>query len=742
MLIFAVATIHAARVADAGRTVLGGGAAAIEVVIAVGGALLGAAIAGVSVVRGFGLVACLLWLSWLVRRPAERRGAQPLLAAIALGWIAQSFLLSGLVAIGWAVYAAAAAAVWLSAPAAAPAEADPGPSRLTALWIVALLGVFAVVGLYRLDVVPNIYADEMAYLRAARMFAGQVELGRILGRGAFELYVYDQFVAQSVPILLQAAAVSLLPSDVIATRLLSVVAVGFSLVFAVLALRRPLGDRSVVWMLALAVTSPLLVVYARSGFYISVSILHAVVSFAALLWLLRRWDVPAAASVGVLLGASLYQYQLSWFVPVFALAGFVGMPELWRRSGVMRVIGTVVLTAFLTVLPALVWLDTGIDAVNSQTFDRAVWTTPAPGAPPSPHEIWTGVLAVAPDSFDEAEFGALVDTVVERGLSPTADRSNWGDRLVWIGGLRPEVEAVAAEIRADHPDWLLLDFDWINKDPVDRFRRMLSQLFYESSWESSGRWVDGPLINPALAPLLVVGIALAWRRRREPVLRLLLIWVVGGALLPAVFGGPAPRRTSLMLPFVYAVMALPLVDLGARLGRHSTAVRFAGATLAFALGAAAIASGSHLYFRIWEHQGGLPGGGGELLHYVKLLKTRPNDEMVLSPAMYRGLANYLDAGEATRDWPERVIKPFRNQPLRVVRKLSCGQPPPFTWIARDTPEHRDALSFVAQHYAVEAEDQDGLLVRRVTAARDGLCSAGSQFSPPVRGPMDVGRSQR
>jgi len=742
MLVFAVATIYAARVGDAGQTILGGGAAAIEAVIAVGGALLGSVLAAVSMLRGFGLAACVLWLSWLVRRPADRRGAQPLLAAIALGWIAQSFLLSGLVVIGAAIYAAAAAAVWLSTPAAAHGEAESGSSRLTALWIVALLVVFAVVGLYRLEVFPNLYVDEMAYLRAARMFAGQVEVGRMLGRGPFQLYVYDQFAAQSLPILLQAAAISLLPSEVIATRLLSVVAVGFSLVLAALALRRPLGDRNVVWMLALGVASPLLVVYSRSGFYISVSILHAVVSFAALLWLLRRWDVPAAALVGVLLGASLYQYQLSWFVPVFALAGFVGMPELWRRSGVMRVVGTVVLTGFLTVLPALAWLDTGIDAVNAQTFDRAVWTTPAPGAPQSPHATWTGVLAVAPKSFDEAEFDAFVGAVVERGLSPTVDRSNRGNRIVWIGGLRPVVEAAAAEIRADHPDWLLLDFDWINKDPLDRFRRMLSQLFYQASWESSGRWVDGPLLNPALAPLLVVGVALAWRRRREPVMRLLLIWVIGGALLPAVFGGPAPRRTSLMLPFIFAVMALPLVDLGARLARHSAPVRIAGAALALALGAAAIASGSHLYFRTWEQQGGLPGGGGELLHYVKLLKTRPNDEMVLSPAMYRGLENYLDAGEASRDWPERAIEPFRKQPLRVVRKLSCAQPPPFTWIARDIPEHRAAFTFLAQHYAVESEDQDGLLVRRVTATRDGLCSARARVPPPQRRPADVGRNQR
>jgi len=742
MLVFAVATVHAARAGDAGRTILGGGAAAIEAVIGVGGALLVGAMAAAAVLRGFGLAACALWLVWLLRRPLEQRGGQPLLAAIALGWIAQSLLLSGRIALGAAIYAVAAATVWLGAPAATPGAVGEARSvRRTGPWIVALLVVFAVIGLYRLEVFPNLYIDEMAYLRAARMFAGQIEVGTIIGRGPYELYVYDQFVAQSVPILLQAAAVSLLPSDVIATRLVSLVAVGFALVFAVLALRRPLGDRTVVWMLALGVASPLLVAYSRSGFYISVSILHAVVSFSALLWLLRRWDVPAAALVGVLLGASLYQYQLSWFVPVFALAGFAAMPELWRRRGVLRVVGTVVLAGFLTVLPALAWLDTGIDAVNAQTFDRAVWNTPAPGAPPSPLATWTGVLAVAPNSLGQAEFDAFVGSIAERNLAPTPGRTTRGDYMVWIGGLRPGVEAAAAEIRAEHADWLLLDFDWINKNPLDRFRRMLSQLFFQASWESSGRWVDGPLLNPALAPLLVIGLAMAWRRRREPVMRLLLVWVVGGALLPAVFGGPAPRRTSLMLPFVFAVMALPLVEVGLRLARDSAPARIAGVALALAIGAAAIASGSHLYFRTWEQQGGLPGGGGELLDYVKLLKTRPDDEKVLSPAMYRGLDNYLDAGDASRAWPEHTIKPFLDRPLVVVRELSCEQPPPFTWIARDVPEHRAALAFVAQHYAVEAEDHDGLLVRRATAARNGLCSVGSRASRARSGPAVVGRKQ-
>jgi hypothetical protein len=592
--------------------------------------------------------------------------------------------------------------------------------------------VFTVACLYRLEVLPNLYVDEMAYLRAARMFAGQIDVGRILGRGPYELYVYEQFVAQTVPIALQAAAITLLPSDVIATRLLSFVAVGFALVIAALALRRPLGSAAVVWMLALCVTAPLLVVYSRAGFYISISILHGVACFAALLWLLRRWDVGVAAVVGVLLGSSLYQYQLSWFVPVFALVGFAVLPELWRRAGVVKVVGTVAVVGGLCVLPALIWLDTGLDAVNAQTFDRAVWNDRGPGAPPSPHEIWTGVLAVAPAAATDDALAALVATATEHGLTPGVEGTNRGGKMVWLGGLRPQVRAVVDEIRAAEPAWLLLDFDWINKNPVDRFQRMLSQLFYTASWESSGRWVAGPLFNPALAPLLVVGGVLAWRRRAEPVMRLLLVWVIGGALLPAIFGGPAPRRTSLMLPFAYALMALPLVDLGGRLARGPRFGRAVGGVAAVALALLVLATGAHRYFRSWEQQAGRAGGGGEILDFVKVLKTRPIDEVVLAPAMYRGIENYLAAGDASRVGPEWHSEPLRNQPLRVLRDLSCRQPPPFTWIASDTPEHRTAIAFIEKYYDVESDDQAGLLVRRATASRAPLCAVGVDPRPRVR----------
>jgi hypothetical protein len=339
------------------------------------------------------------------------------------------------------------------------------------------------------------------------------------------------------------------------------------------------------------------------------------------------------------------------------------------------------------------------------------------------------VLAVVPDSVDEAALEAFVAGVESRGLTPTLERTIQGETVVWIGGSRPVVEAVAEEVRRDA--WLVLDFDGaISKNPFVRLRGMLAQLFYAANWESSGRWVGGPLINPLLAPLLVVGVTLAWRRRREPAVRLLLIWVVGGALLPAVVGGSAPRRTSLMLPFAYVLMALPVVEIAAWLRRSRPWGRAAAAALSAALFGVVACTNTYLYFREWDHQQGIPGGGGMILDFVKVLKKQPVGEAVLMPAMYRGLDKYLDAGEASREWPEMLSRPLKS-PARVVRTMSCRQPPPFTWMAWDTPEQRAVLAPVEAHFQVETEVTSGIRVLHVTAARDDICRLSRGRPPPA-----------
>jgi len=510
-----------------------------------------------------------------------------------------------------------------------------------------------------------------------------------------------------------------MPSDVVATRLISVLAVGVALLTAVLVLRRELGAPIALWMLALSVSAPLVVVYSRAGHYISISLLHSVVSFAALLWLWRRWDLPAAAVTGVVLGASLYQYQLSWFVPVFAVVVFASSPMLWRREGVVRVCGTVAGTAIAVALPAWIFFDVGLAAVNAQTFDRAAWNERAPDAPPSPLETRTGLVAVAPSPLGVREQKAIDARVAAKGLRGQNERTTQGESAVWVFGLRPEVDALAEELRGE--GWVVLDYEWLTNDPWVRFRAMLRQLFSERSFESTGRWVDAPLLNPLLAPLFVIGLAMAWRRRDEPIVRMLLVWVVGGALLPAIAGGPAPRRTTLMLPFAYAVAALPLVAIGTAVARRGPNSRMIAAVLALLFFGAATASGTYLYFREWQHHAGRVGGGGELLHLVKVLKARPIDEVVLMPPTFPGLSNYLDAGADSIPVAKPIVERVGTLPPLAVLARSCRRRPPFTWMFRDVRGQQSSIAALKRNFAVDEAEVEGIRIVRVKAVRGDAC---------------------
>ena len=193
----------------------------------------------------------------------------------------------------------------------------------------------------------------------------------------------------------------------------------------------------------------------------------------------------------------------------------------------------------------------------------------------------------------------------------------------------------------------------------------------------------------------------AWLRIREP-LPAWMPWALGvvpiAVLLVAWFAVTAGRipEERLISPTILpspveVVRSFPSLWFDRALTRN-LAISFTrvlagfAAALAVALFGAVACTNTYLYFREWDHQRGLLGGGGMILDFVKVLKAQAVDQVVLMPAMYRGLDNYLDAGDASREWPQRVSRRMRN-PARLVRTMSCQQPPPFTWMTQDTPEH-------------------------------------------------------
>jgi hypothetical protein len=183
-----------------------------------------------------------------------------------------------------------------------------------------------------------------------------------------------------------------------------------------------------------------------------------------------------------------------------------------------------------------------------------------------------------------------------------------------------------------------------------------------------------------------------------------------------------------MLPFSQALMALPVADLLARVPARpaARAARAAAATAGLAL---VICTGLSLYFRAWNHQLGPPGPAAGLLDFVRVLKTRPPDEPVLMPRMFVDLEPYLESSTGGREWPPLVVRKIRDDPEGVALQMSCSAEPPFTWLARGTPDQRRALAAVAEGFDTALESEGDVRVLHVSAAREGACAA----TPPPRG---------
>jgi len=126
-------------------------------------------------------------------------------------------------------------------------------------------------------------------------------------------------------------------------------------------------------MVALAVADPLALSYARRAHYIAASVFHGALAFAALVWLERSFRPAAALLLGILLGASLYAYQLSWFVPVLCGLCVLSRPALLRRPRVVVLSGIAVAVALAVALPGLVLLREGVGQVFAQTGGKAFW---------------------------------------------------------------------------------------------------------------------------------------------------------------------------------------------------------------------------------------------------------------------------------------------------------------------------------------------------------------------------------
>jgi len=627
-------------------------------------------------------------VAWCNRREGFAGRSPRLLAGLAIAWAAQVLLLGPLPVLGLAAYAVALLFVSLRrGPPAAVQPAAPRPRELVVL--AGLLACVLVLCIHQLDVFPEVNLDEVAYWKAARM-----QLGRLSSEGSiFHVYVLDRFQAQLIPYYLYAAAVAALDPGVLSLRFISVAAAASTLLVVALGLRSRIGAAAVFWTLAFCIASPLFLAFSRMGLYLALSPLHGALSFVATLAFLERRDRRSALVLGVLIGSALFLYQLSWFVGLLVAAGLATQPELWRCPAGRRRTALVAVAAVAVALPGWVVLREEFSALGAQTFDKAI----VPGLAGE-----SGFVLLKPP--EELETWVAEETA--KRLAQGGVKTSWGGHgILAVGGSK---DAVAEALRSPAIEgWLRLSRLLPRSgNPWSEMKQVLDQLFWRPHIAPSagGVIVAAPDLNPILAPLLVLGWIEAWRRRRDPTMRLLLIWVTGGLLLPAAVAGAAPRRCILVLPFAQVLMALSLLAVGEALRlRRRVAVALGAALLVVAT-----ATGVHLYFEHWNDRlAEFPRHG--LLELVRVLKADRSEGPVLIPTglLYHRnpeLANVL-LGGIDRDGPNpgRWVQVTRRQieGRGRLRRFSCRQPTPFSWVVPEDPELLDRFEPLERDFVLE-----------------------------------------
>jgi hypothetical protein len=254
--------------------------------------------------------------------------------------------------------------------------------------------------------------------------------------------------------------------------------------------------------------------------------------------------------------------------------------------------------------------------------------------------------------------------------------------------------------------------------------RALRQLFFAPHVSFVSHLVDVPIVNPLLAPLLVLGAIEAWRRRREPGPRLLLVWCGAAVLLPTAVTDSLPRRLVLALPWLYALMALAFVALAAALGRKLPAARRLALPASALVAVLAWSSGAHLFFAHWYDRFGAGVRAPDGLVVVRAAKAAAPDGAVgLLPALarHRSLIERHDPGRFAQG-PRRVLV-AANTSADTLRRASCEAGLPLHWIGPDRPEVALGFGKLEEHFTVRISSGNGLRVAVVERALPGACAS-------------------
>jgi 4-amino-4-deoxy-L-arabinose transferase-like glycosyltransferase len=656
-------------------------------------------------------VAAYVWNA--ARHPEMGQGRGAGASALCVALVGQSFLVEGRLAAGLTAYAAAAI-IYLARPLdrRAGEEAPPaGPWRWReSLIAILLLAGFLSSAVYGLDLLPIPDFDELGFAMAARMQAGEIPEGRVLG------YDLKRFQALPLPLFLQALAVRYLHPGLLSIRLVMMAAGALALLVAAIGFRRTTGSRAVLWMLALAAFSPVYLHYARWGHYMMVSVLHGVVTLALLITFVERWGTAWALALGLAIGTSIHCYQVSWFAPIIAGACLLAVPALRNRAGFGARLATIGALGLVIMLPAFTFRYDELRAVNAETFDsRSVWYNLIHGD--YQHTFITAEKATSPEDAAvlRRELEARGLRVFVRAGSP--DRRT---RLIVTGdpaavrAARVAVEKAAWTIREDISRWAT---------PWGRAAGVLRSLYAPGAELFNP--IHAPLLHPISACLLVLGLLHGVRHWRVPAIRILVIWVVCAAFLPSIFGGAFYRRTVLMFPGAFALMGLALEELSRDLRSMGRLARAGTPVVAGILLTVVTVTNVYSYHRLWNPTFA-PDNPSMLLLGKIVLASLPSGRVLIAVPKERtggpfpGLYLQWIAGNP-RDGSPRVVQFQRPLTPAKVQRLSCAQRTPFVWVIDRAEEHAPAFTNLTRTFDYESTTRGPYRIYAVTNPRPGTC---------------------
>ncbi len=648
------------------------------------------------------------------RRQSAARGGGANVAALGLALVAQSFLLEERILVGVLAYGLAAGIYltrprrWDTAPTVSWASHEPIVALL-------LLGCFLAASIYGLDLVPVPDFDEQGFAIAARMQAGEIPEGPVLG------YDLKRFQGLPVPLFLQTLAVRIFHPGLLSIRLVAVAAGALTRVMATVAFRR-FGGRVVLWVLALAAFSPAYLHYSRWGHYTMVSVLHGVIAVSLLFAFVERWRVGTAVLLGFVLGASIYCYQLSWLVPAIAGLCLLAVPALRRRPGAGVRAAVIAGTCIVSMLPAFTIRYQEFQAVGAQTFDRrALWYGRNPWASTDPARI------LAHKAASPEDVAALRRLLEAQGLRVQVTTT---DRRVFLTLTGPPEATRAARADIERLSWTIIDDTGERYTPWGHAAVALRSLYRPG--QDLFNPIRAPFLDPVSVSLLFLGFLYGVRHWHVPTLRILTVWVVCGALLPSMLGYPVYRRMLLMLPGAYAIMGLALEEVMRDLRSTGRWSRMGSVVFAGVLMTVIAVTNLYAYHRLWNPTAD-PDGQSILLLGKMVLGLPANERVLVSVPTGKGAAlfagQYLAwVGRTRHDGSARVFMFARPPAPAAVHRISCAQEKPFAWIVDKGQGEASAFERLPLQFECESSSRGPYRLYRVKSARPGVCP--DRVAPP------------